>query len=303
MHLEEFAVVHDAVDYVLDIVRQVGFTWHHGIQCRIHAVDRVRTRAPRRVLAIVLRQVREQLADHAAALAIVLRDEVAHAAGRVVRHGPAQLLLGHVLMGHGLDHVRPGDEHVARIRHHENEIRDRRRIDRAARARPHDRRDLRDHAAGQRIAQEDIGIPRERDDALLNARAAGIVEPDHRRSGLEREVHDLANLLRVGLRERPSEHREVLREDVHQPPMDAPVPGDETVAGNDLLVHAEIAAAVRHQLVQFFESVLIQQQFDALARAQFAFLVLPRAPLRPAPLLGGLMTAAKFVQAVHLAAV
>ena len=31
--------------------------------------------------------------------------------------------------------------------------------------------------------------------AFLNARASGIVQADHRRAGLERQVHDLADLL------------------------------------------------------------------------------------------------------------
>ena len=62
--------------------------------------------AARRVLAVVLRQVAEQLADHAQALGVVGGDEVAHAADGVVRHGAAQLLLGDVFVRDGLDDVR-----------------------------------------------------------------------------------------------------------------------------------------------------------------------------------------------------
>ena len=92
------------------------------------------------------------------------------------------------------------------------------RVDRAAGARAHDRADLRHDAAGQRVAQEDIGIAAERQHAFLNARAAGIVQADDRRAGLQREVHDLDDLLRVGFRERAAEDREVLREDVRGRP-------------------------------------------------------------------------------------
>ena len=226
------------------------------------------------------------------ALGVVGGDEVAHAADRVVRHRSAQRLLGDVLVGHRLDHVGTGDEHVAGVVHHEDEIGDGGRVHRAARARAHDRGDLRHHAARQRIAQEDIGVARQRHHAFLNARAAGIVEPDHRRAGLQRQVHDLADLLRIGLGERSAEHREVLREDVDQAAFDAAVAGDEAVAGDDLLVHAEIAAAMGDQLIEFLEGALVEQQFDALAGAELAFLVLAGAALRPPALLGGCVAAA-----------
>ena len=165
----------------------------------------------------------------------------------------------------------PGDEHVAGAVHHEDEIGDGGRIDRAARARAHDGGDLRHHAAGQRVAQEDIGVAGQRHHALLDARAAGIVQADHGRAGLQRQVHDLADLLRVGFGERAAEDGEILREDVDQAAVDAAVAGDEAVAGNALLVHAEIAAAVRDQLVQFLEGAFVEQQFDALARGELAF--------------------------------
>ena len=135
-------------------------------------------------------------------------------------------------MRDGLDHVRTGDEHVAGAVHHEDEIGDGGRIDRAAGARSHDGRNLRHHAARQRVAQKDIGVAGERHHAFLNARAAGIVQADHRRAGLQRQVHDLADFLRVGLRERAAEHREILREHVDQAAVDAAVAGDEAVAGN-----------------------------------------------------------------------
>ncbi len=56
------------------------------------------------------------------------------------------------------------------------------RVHRAARARPHDRADLRDDAAGQGIAQENVGVAAERFDAFLNARATRVVQADERRA-------------------------------------------------------------------------------------------------------------------------
>jgi hypothetical protein len=88
----------------------------------------------------------------------------------------------HHLVGDGLHHVGAGDEHVARVLHHEDEVGHRRRIDVAARARAHDHADLRDHARGEHVALEHLGIAAERRDAFLDARAAGVVEADDRRA-------------------------------------------------------------------------------------------------------------------------
>ena len=134
-------------------------------------------------------------------------------------------------MGHRLIDVRAGDEHVARVLDHEDEIGDRRRVNGAARARAHDRRDLRDHAHEARCA-EDVGVSGERDDAFLDARAAGVVEADDGRADLHRQVHDLADLGGVGFGERAAEDGEVLGEDEDQAAVDAAVAGDEAVAGS-----------------------------------------------------------------------
>ena len=80
--------------------------------------------------------------------------------------------------------------------------------------------DLRHHARGQRVAQEDVGVAAERGDALLDARAAGVVEADDRRAVLHRQVHHLADLLGVGLGQRAAEDGEVLGEDVDQAAVD-----------------------------------------------------------------------------------
>ena len=69
--------------------------------------------------------------------------------------------------------------------------------------------------------------------------------------------------------------------------MDATVTGDEAVARDDLLVHAEIAAAVRDQLVQLFKSAFVEQQFDALAGGELALGVLRGNPLRATAQAGG----------------
>ena len=148
----------------------------------------------------------------------------------------------------------------------------------------------------KRVAQKDIGVAGERQHAFLDARAAGIVQADHGRAGLERQVHDLDDLLGVGLRERSAEDREILREDVGRAAVDQAVAGDEAVAVDHLFVHAEVVAAMADQLVGFLEGAFVEQQVDALARGELAFGVLARAALLATARFGGGVAALQFFQ-------
>ena len=81
--------------------------------------------------------------------------------------------------------------------------------------------------------------------------------------------------------------------------MDAPVAGDEAVAVDDLLIHAEVGGAVPHQLVHFLEGAFVEQQIDALARRQLAFRVLPLHALLAATGFGIGVAAAHFGESVR----
>ncbi len=87
-------------------------------------------------------------------------------------------------------------------------------------------------------------------------------------------VHDLADLLGMGLAERTAEHGEILAEDEDLPTVHRAPAGHHPVAGNHLLAHAEIVAAVLDEHVPFLEGLGIEQYLDPFARGQLAFLVL-----------------------------
>jgi hypothetical protein len=184
-----------------------------------------------------------------------------------------------------LHDVRARDEHVRRAAHHEREVGDRRGVDGAARAGPEDGRDLGDDAGGEGVAEEDVGVAAERDDALLNAGAARVVQADHGGAVADREVHDLADLLRERLGERAAEDREVLREDVHQPAVDPSVAGDHAVTVHLLLLETEVRRPVRDEAVELDEGPVVEQEVEALAGRQLSLLVLRLHARRPAPLL------------------
>src|ERR1019366_1682624 len=150
----------------------------------------------------------------------------------------------------------------------------RRRIDVAAGAGAHDHADLRDDAGGEHVALEPLAIAAERGDALLDARAAGVEQADDGRARLHRHVLHLHDFLRVRLRERAAEHGEVFREQIDRAAIDGAPAGDHTVAGHLGLFHAEFGRAVLDEHVELLERALVEQEFDALARGEFAPFVL-----------------------------
>ena len=193
---------------------------------------------------------------------------------RVVAHRAAEVLELDLLAGHRLDDVGAGDEHVRGLLDHEDEVRDGGGVDGAARARAHDQRDLRDHARALDVADEDVAVGAERDDALLDARAAGVVDPDHRAADLGRQVHDLAHLLGHHLAERAAEDREVLREHADAAALDRAVAGHHRVAPGTVALHLEVVGPVAHERVELLEGPGVEQLLDPLARGVLALRVL-----------------------------
>ena len=132
---EEAAAVEHAGDDLPHVVGLAGVFGHEPVE-RVVAAPRIVVRLyARRVLAVVLRQVGEDLLDQAERCDLVVGREMGDARQGVVRHRAAQRVEVHLLAGHRLDDVRPGDEHVAGLAHHDDEVGEGRGVDRAARAR------------------------------------------------------------------------------------------------------------------------------------------------------------------------
>ncbi len=129
------------------------------------------------------------------------------------------------------------------------------------------------------LSRKMSAYPPERDDAFLNARAAGVVEPDHRRSDLHRHFHDFADFFGVRFRQRAAEDGEILREDEHHPAMDLAATGDDPVTKDILLVQTEVGRPVGDEHIEFFEGIRVDQQLDPFARGQLPFFVLSVDPV------------------------
>ena len=156
---------------------------------------------------------------------------------------------------------------------------------------------MRDDAAGEGVAQEDVGIASEGEDAFLDAGAAGIVEADVGCAVLKCGVHELADFLGVGFGERAAEDGEVLSEDIDEAAMHQAIAGDEAIAIDDLLIHVEVAAAVADEFVEFFEGGLVEEEFDAFAGGEFAVFMLAFAAVGATAFFGGFVAAVYFVHA------
>ena len=175
---------------------------------------------------------------------------------------------------------------MAALPHHDDEVCNRRGVDRSAGARPHDRRDLGDDAGGEGIAREDLGVPGEAGDAFLDAGPAGVVEPDDRRADLHRQVHQFADLLGVALGEGAAEDGKVLGEDEDGSPVDPTVPGDNPVPRDLLLRHPEVLAAVLNQLADLLEAAAVEEGLDPFPGGQLAVAVVAGDPVWASPQLG-----------------
>ena len=122
---------------------------------------------------------------------------------------------------------------------HEHEVGERRGVGRAARARAEHHGDLRDDPGRRDVALEDAAVAGERGDALLDAGAGAVVEPDHRRARRLGQVHDLVDLRGVGLAQRAAEDPEVVGVDEDRAAVDRAPAGDDAVGVGAVALQAE----------------------------------------------------------------
>ena len=191
-----------------------------------------------------------------------------------VNCGTTQLLLGHGLAGNRFHHGRTGQEHIAGLIDHYGKIGKRRGVHGSAGTRSHYNADLRDYAAGEDIALENLAVARQRIDALLNTGTAGIVEPDEGSTHFNGCVHYLAYLLGHGFAEGTSVNRKVLSINEYKPAIYSALSGYYTIAVGMRCIHSEVGAAVLDKHIEFFKTARVKQLGNTLARSELSFGVL-----------------------------
>jgi len=112
--LHEIAFVDDAQDDFPDVVHLRPFHRHHVDELFIPTVVFHRL-SPRRLLPVVLRQETQEAAHHLQRFLFGRRRKMGVAADGGMDPGTAQIFGGNFLAGHGLDHFRAGNEHLARF--------------------------------------------------------------------------------------------------------------------------------------------------------------------------------------------
>ena len=165
LHLEELVVVEDAGDDLVHVVRLVRRIRDQRVQLEVLVGEVVldgalghRRRIARRIGVVVARQVAQQVADVVEGVLLAGGDVVRRARLGHVGVRAAELLHRHVLAGDGLDDVGPGDEHLAGLVDHDDEVGQRGGVDVPACRGAHDQRDLRDDAGGQDVVAEDAAV-------------------------------------------------------------------------------------------------------------------------------------------------
>ncbi len=270
MDLEVVPVVDDLLDHVVHVVRAVRVGRHQveqGLGAPVHGVvDGLGGRE----FAVVGRQHREQVPDVLEGGLLVVVGVVGHSGGLGVHVGAAQAVLGDLLAGDGLHHVRAGDEHLRGAAHHEDEVGERGRVRRAARAGAHDDADLRQDTGVADVALEDAAVAGERRDALLDAGAGAVAQAHDGRAGGLGEVHQLVDLLGVGLAEGAAEDAEVVGVGEDRTALHLAPAGDDAVGVRLLVLEAEAGGAVPTEGLGLGERALVEEEFQALAGGELA---------------------------------
>ena len=186
----------------------------------------------------------------------------------------AEVFVGNVLASDGSDHVGSGDVHLPYRLDHEDEVGHCGRVDRATCRRTGDDGDLRDNARCERVASEDFAVTRQRVDALLNARPAGVVDAHDGRANFDGVIHHLGYFLRGDLGERSAEHREVLGVGEYGSTFDLSPSGYYRVAFEALFVESEVGGTVGVEGVDLGEATVVEQLCQAFAGSEFAAFLL-----------------------------
>jgi hypothetical protein len=192
------------------------------------------------------------------------------AAAGAMRLGAAQVLVADLLARHGADHVRPGDVHVAHPVHHQDEVGDRGGVHGTPGAGTQDDGKLGDDPGGQGVGPEDLGVPVERERALLDTGPAGVVDLDEGRAVFQRQRLHLGDAFRVHLPQGAAEHREVLGEQEDLPPADLARAGDHPIAEEPLFGEAEVRSPAGDEGLLFNKRARVHEQLDARPRGQLA---------------------------------
>ncbi len=263
LYLEEIRIVRHRLDNVAHVIRLRRISRQNFL----NVILRFR-RLGRESLCLALivpRNERQQLLDLLETLRLRGSEEMRIPAHTGMHTRSAQVLRAHHLTQNRLHHIGTRDEHLRNVIHHEDKVRQCRRIHRPTGTRSQNHRQLRNHARSLRIAEENLPVTRQRVHTLLDTRSARIVDTDDRNPHLDGMVHNLRNLTRVHQSQRTACHRKILCINSNRFSVYGTGTDNDTISVENLLVHTEIFRLVLYKNIVFMERTLIQDTFDTLA--------------------------------------
>ena len=249
-------------------------------------VERFLGRLQRQLVRLDGVEVRDERAGQLERVRLVLGEVLGHAAEARVHVGAAEVLCGDDLAGRGLHHRRAAEEDRAVALHDDALVAHRRHVGAAGRARAEHARHLRDPARRHlRLVEEDpaeVVAVREHLVLQRQERAAGVDQVDARQVVLERDLLRPDVLLDRHREVGAALHGRVVGDDHHLAPLDQAHPGHDAGRGRGAVV--EPVGRERRQLEE--RRAGVEDLVDALTRQQLAALVVARAGLLAAALLG-----------------
>ena len=127
---------------------------------------------------------------------------------------------------------------------------------------------------GDAVLEENLADGRGDAQPLLDARPHRVVEPDARHPQGAGRADAVGDLRGMGAAHRPRQHRAVLGEQVHRPPVDAGEAAHHPIRGPAPLRHAEIRALGLGQHELFGEAARVHEPVDAFPGGELALAVL-----------------------------
>ena len=122
MHLHEITVIHDGVDDLMHVIWSVRVSRNYLVQVVIHAGDIIRALHKRSFLHVVLRNEGDETTHFGESFLFCSSHEMCDSGLGSVDLGSAKLLHGDILTGNGFDYLRTGDEHIAVLLGHHDEV-------------------------------------------------------------------------------------------------------------------------------------------------------------------------------------
>src|SRR5215212_6268649 len=158
LDFEELPAVEYRAQHVVHVIWLLARLRYQRVELGRFPLGVVIRGEPGRVLQIVGRQEREEVANLSVEVVLVGGDEMGHAAALHVGGSAPELLVTNLLAGNGSDDIRPGNEHLPEAIDHRHEVGHRRRVNGASSTGTRDSADLWHHAREADIAVEDFAV-------------------------------------------------------------------------------------------------------------------------------------------------